>query len=230
MLFQSIIWSQKPRGWVQRKSPKLQNNLLTITEVFKLETVHLCYLIFEGSTVLFDHLFEPKTRLYFALFTSITFDTFILLIIPTIILYRSKYNYIILWAARKIEVKKTKFSIISSTIEPRRDFSRTRTKAKRRKRIRNIDCRLETIEELPNIYLWIFPLILQCMIQNKSVLWPVISKMSKYVLAYLSNFGLICRKRSLWLKVYLSENAFDIFNEFISLICLKFILKIGIGF
>ena len=151
LLVKGIFWSQKTSGWVPKKNPRIQFNLLTRAEVFKLESVYLFYLIFEGSTVLFDHLFDPKSRLYFTLLTSVIFDILILLIIPTVIMYRSMANYACLWSGRKLGLKKSEFIIIRGPIEPRRYITSTIPKAKRRKKIRQEAFRLETIEELPNV-------------------------------------------------------------------------------
>ena len=154
LLVKGIFWTQKPNGWIPKRNTRTQVNLLTRTEIFQLESVYLYYLIFEGSTVLFDHLFNAESRLYFSLFTSITIDSIVLFILPTLILYRSKYNNLFLWEGRKLEVKKSDFLIISGSIEPRRDLIITKSKPKRIKRIRYGAVRMETIQELPYIEVW----------------------------------------------------------------------------
>ena len=151
ILVKGIFWTQKPNGWLPKRNPRNQVNLLTRAEVFQFESLHLSYLIFDGSTVLLDHLFEPQSRLYFALLTSAIMDVIVLLIVPSLVLYRSKTNYPVLWAGRKMTVKKSDFAIISGSIEPRRDISIVKTKTNRRKRVMNETSHLETIEEFPNI-------------------------------------------------------------------------------
>ena len=89
ILVKGIFWTQKPNGWLPKRNPRNQVNLLTRAEVFQFESLHLYYLIFEGSTFLLDHLFDPQSHLYFALITSAIMDVIVLLIFPSLVLYRS---------------------------------------------------------------------------------------------------------------------------------------------
>ena len=146
MMIQIIFWT---RGFVNKRIPQVQVNLLTRKEVFKLESAFISYIIFEGSTVLFDHLFNHVSRLHFSLSTSIMFDIFILLIFPSFVLYRSKVTYPLLWTGEKYEIKTYKFLILSGPIEPRRDFSQNRIK--RQRKTKKMVFRMKTIEELPII-------------------------------------------------------------------------------
>ena len=151
ILVRGIFWTQKPNGWIPKKNPRNQVNLLTRAEVFQFESLHLYYLIFDGLTVLLDHLFEPHSRLFFTLLTSAIFDLIVLLLFPSLVLYRSRTNYPVLWAGKKMAVKKSDFAIISGSVEPRRDIAIVKTKPKRKKRVFHETRHLETIEELPNI-------------------------------------------------------------------------------
>ena len=146
MMIQIIFWTL---GFVNKRKSQVQVNLLTRKEVFKLESAFIFYLIFEGSTVLFDHLFNHVSRLHFSLLTSIMFDIFILLIFPSLVLYRSKVTYPLLWTREKFEIKMYKFLILSGPIEPRRDFSQNRIK--RQRKTKKMVFRMKTIEELPII-------------------------------------------------------------------------------
>jgi hypothetical protein len=148
MLFQSIFLTYQ---FVTKKNPRFRINLLTWKEYFLLQTVVLVFLIQDSSSIFFDHLFDPKTRLEFVLFTSITFDTFILLIIPTVLLYRSVDGYVFLWTGRKFKIKKSKFLIITGPIEPRKDYHITNIKPRRRKIVRITAIQMETISELPRV-------------------------------------------------------------------------------
>ena len=151
ILVKGIFWTQKPNGWLPKRNPRNQVNLLTRAEVFQFESLHLSYLIFDGSTVLLDHLFEPQSRLFFTLLTSAIFDFIVLLLLPSLVLYRSKTNYPVLWAGRKTAVKKSDFAMISDSIEPRRDIQIVKTKPKRKNRVLYESRQLQTIEELPNV-------------------------------------------------------------------------------
>lgn len=146
MMIQIIFWT---RGFVNKRKSQVQVNLITRKEVFKLESAFLFYLMFEGSTVLFDHLFNPISRLYFTILTSIMFDIFILLIFPTMVLYRSMVAYPLLWTGDKFEIKINNFLIISGPIEPRRDF--TQNRIKRQRKTKKMIFRMKTIAELPSI-------------------------------------------------------------------------------
>ena len=146
MMIQIIFWT---RGFVNKRKPLVQVNLLTRKEVFKLESGFLFYLMFEGSTVLVDHLFDPISRLHFSLFTSIMFDIIILLLFPTMVLYRSKFTYHLLWTGEQFEIKMHKFLIISGPLEPRRDFNQKIIKKQRKRK--KIMFQMETIVELPYV-------------------------------------------------------------------------------
>jgi hypothetical protein len=151
ILAKGIFWIQKPNVWLPKRNPRNQVNLLTRAETFQFLSLHLYYLIFEGSTVLLDHLFDPQSRLYFALLTSAIMDVIVLILLPSLVLHRSRTNYPLLWAGRKMAVKQSDFAIISGSVEPRRDITIVKTKPKRKKRVFHETRHLETIEELPNI-------------------------------------------------------------------------------
>jgi hypothetical protein len=151
ILMKGIFWTQKPNGWIPKRNPRNQVNLLTRAEVFQFESLHLYYLILDGCTVLLDHLFEPPSRFFFTVLTSAIFDLIVLLLFPSLVLYRSRTNYPLLWAGRKTQVKNSDFAMISDSIEPRRDIFIVKTKPKRKHRVLYASCQLQTIEELPNV-------------------------------------------------------------------------------
>jgi hypothetical protein len=151
ILVRGMFWTQKPNGWIPKRNPRNQVNLLTREEVFQFESLHLYYLILDGCTFFLDHLFEPPSCLFFTLLTSAIFDLIVILLFPSFVLYRSRTNYPVLWAARKTQVKNSDFAMISDSIEPRRDIFIVKTKPKRKNRILPGASQMETIEELPNV-------------------------------------------------------------------------------
>ena len=85
--------------------------------------VYLGYNMFDGFTILLDHLLDTDGWLYFTLTVSLVWDTMTLFIIPCIVLLNSKYDNESFWIKRDFEVKLNGFQEMSKKIEPRRDYN-----------------------------------------------------------------------------------------------------------
>ena len=95
--------------------------------------VYIGYNIFDGLTILLDHLLDTDGWLYFTLTVSFLWDTTALFIIPNIILWNSKYKNDSFWIDKDFQVKLTGFRVITNKIEPRRDFNPNINQMKRKR-------------------------------------------------------------------------------------------------
>ena len=120
MLAKAIFWTRPLTYWVPKQNRRTRVNLVTRAQTFCLESIYLLYIIYEGTTFMFDHRLTKESRLILTMVTSVLFDLLVWVMFPMLVMWETSHR-IFLWQNCEQKVQKLEFKIISGHIEPRRD-------------------------------------------------------------------------------------------------------------
>ena len=117
-----FFWTQIPAGCLNRNNCRTQKNLLTRKQTYAAHCIFLFYIIFDGFTILLDHLLTTDSWLYLTLTVSLVWDTLTLVTLPTMVILNSRYSNHGFWVRRDFKVKKLEFKIIRGPLLIKRDY------------------------------------------------------------------------------------------------------------
>ena len=120
MLVKAIFWTRPLTYWVPKQKRRIRVNLITRAQTFCLESIYLVYIIYEGTTFMFDHRLTTESRLVLTMATSILFDLLVWVMFPMLVMWETTHR-IFLWQNCEQKVEKLHFKMICGLIEPRRD-------------------------------------------------------------------------------------------------------------